>query len=94
MVGGAIELASRDAQVDARIASELGAVEKSLADLIAQGHGDGSVPLHVDPRTTARVLICLLQGMRVVGRTRLRSSSPLGVIDVAMKLVGVTPKRT
>ncbi|HEY1941597.1 MAG TPA: TetR/AcrR family transcriptional regulator [Roseiarcus sp.] len=87
MVGGAVELASRDPAVDARVASELQAVEGFLADLIAQGHGDGSIPRHVDPQATARTLICLLQGMRVVGRTRLQSSSPLGVVDVAMKLV-------
>ena len=87
MVGGAIELASRDPEVDARVASELAAIEGLLAGLIVEGHGDGTVPHRVDPQTTARVMICLLQGMRVVGRTKLQSSSPPDAVDVAMKLV-------
>ncbi len=88
VVGGAIELASRDREVDARVASVLAAIETLLADLIGQGHADDSVPRHVDPQTTAGVLICLLQGLRVVGRTALQFSRPgAELVDVAMKLL-------
>ena len=88
VVGGAIELAARDGEVDARVTGALAAIETLLIDLIGQGHADGSIPLDVEAQVTARVLICLLQGMRVVGRTGLQSARPeTEIVDVALKLL-------
>lgn len=87
VVGGAVELAARDAEVDARVTSALKTIEALLADLISQGRADGSIPAAINVETTARVLICLLQGLRVLGRTRLPPAEATRVLDVAMKLV-------
>ena len=87
VVGGAIELAARDPEVDARVTRALQGVETLLADLIEQGRADGSIAASVDPQATARVLIGLVQGLRVLGRTQLSPSRAPRVIDVAMKLV-------
>jgi len=87
VVGGAIELAARDPEVDARVTHALQGIETLLAGLIEQGHADGSIDVSVDPQATARVLIGLVQGLRVLGRTRLSPSRAPGVLDVAMKLV-------
>jgi AcrR family transcriptional regulator len=87
VVGGAIELATRDAEVDARVTGALQAIETLLVDLIEQGRADGSIAAHVDPPATARVLIGLAQGLRVLGRTRLPPSPTPRVLDAAMKLV-------
>lgn len=40
-----------------------------LAELIREGQGDGSVSASVDPGEMARMLFCLVHGMRVVGKT-------------------------
>ena len=87
VVGGAIEMATSDPQVDARVTQALHGLETLLMDLIEQGRVDGSIAASVDPQATARVLIGLLQGLRVLGRTRLSPSRGPCVVDVAMKLV-------
>jgi TetR/AcrR family transcriptional repressor of nem operon len=87
VVGGAIELAARDPEVDARVTQALQSIETLLADIIVQGLADGSIAASVDPQATARVLIGLVQGLRVLGRTRLSPSRAPCVLDVAMKLV-------
>ncbi|MEW6641311.1 MAG: TetR/AcrR family transcriptional regulator [Pseudomonadota bacterium] len=86
VVGSTIELAALDSDVAARVSEALKANEALLAGLIREGHADGSIPLRVDPATTARLMICMTQGMRVVGKTK----TPLptaALLDVAMKLV-------
>jgi TetR/AcrR family transcriptional repressor of nem operon len=61
--------------------------EALLAGLIAEGHLDGSVPGGVDPEQTARVLVCLTKGMRVVGKAGRAPPDPSIAIDIAMKLL-------
>ena len=87
VVGGAIELAASDPEVDRRVTRALQGIEALLANLIAQGRADGSIAALVDPEATARVLVALVQGLRVLGRTRLSPSRAPGVLDVIMKLV-------
>ncbi|MGO4716940.1 TetR/AcrR family transcriptional regulator [Bradyrhizobium sp. 2TAF24] len=86
VVGSTIELAALDAEVAARVSVALKANEALLAGLIREGQADGSIPAHVDPDATARLMICMTQGMRVVGKAK----TPLptaALLDVAMKLI-------
>lgn len=86
VVGSTIELAALDPEVAARVSAALKANEALLAGLIREGQGDGSIPAHVDPDATARLILCMTQGMRVVGKAK----TPLptsALLDVAMKLV-------
>src|SRR5580692_1303928 len=68
VVGSAVELAIVDREVAARVSGSLARNEVFLTDLIRQGHIDKSVPRQVDPEQTARVMVYLTQGMRVVGK--------------------------
>lgn len=87
VVGSAVELAIVDREVAARVGGALARNEAMLADLIRQGHGDKSVPAQIDPEETARVMVYLTQGMRVVGRAGRSPPDPSAVIDLAMKLL-------
>ncbi|WP_354687216.1 TetR family transcriptional regulator C-terminal domain-containing protein [Cupriavidus necator] len=63
------ELSTFDPGVARHIGSALQCIEAVLADLIRQGQEDGSIPPHVNRAASARMLLCLVQGMRVVGKT-------------------------
>jgi TetR/AcrR family transcriptional regulator, transcriptional repressor for nem operon len=87
VVGSAVELAIFDRDVAARVGTSLANNEALLAGLIREGHLDGSVPGEVDPEETARVMVCLTQGMRVVGKAGRAPPDPAITIEIAMKLV-------
>lgn len=86
VVGSAVELAAVDPVIGARVSAQLKTNETFIADLIREGQADGSIPRHVDAHDTARLMICLTQGLRVVGKAR----QPLDgerLVGVAMKLL-------
>lgn len=86
VVGSAIELAAHDPEIAARVAAALKANEALMAGLIRQGQADGSIPVDVDADDTARLMICLTQGLRVVGKTQTRLQAAK-LVDVAMKML-------
>jgi hypothetical protein len=85
VAGGAAELATHDDDVARQVTAALVAREAVLAELIQQGQADGSIPVHVDSRATARLMLCLMQGMRLVGKTGRTRKDMAAVVDVAMK---------
>jgi TetR/AcrR family transcriptional regulator, transcriptional repressor for nem operon len=87
VVGSAVELAIFDRDVAARVGTSLANNEALLAALIRAGHLDRSVPAEVDPEETARVMVCLTQGMRVVGKAGRAPPDPAITIEIAMKLL-------
>ena len=87
VVGSAVELAAFDPAVAARVGATLRNNEAMLAELIRHGHADGSIAPQVDADATARVLLCLTQGLRVVGKTGRSRAELAAAVDVVMKLV-------
>ena len=69
VVGSIVEFASWDAELGRRLSRRLDALEARLRRFIEEGREDGSIARSVDAPATARALVCLLQGMRVVGKT-------------------------
>jgi TetR/AcrR family transcriptional regulator, transcriptional repressor for nem operon len=87
VVGSAVELAMFDPEIAARVTGVLRNNEAFLASVIRQGQADGSIASGVDADNTARVMVFLTQGMRVVGKTGRPPPDPATVVDIAMKLV-------
>ena len=87
VVGSAAELTTLDADVAKRVTASLHKSESLMADLIQQGQSDGSISAALDSATTARLMLCLLQGMRVVGKTGRSRKEMTEVADAAMKLL-------
>lgn len=85
VVGSAAELAIFDDEVAQRVAASLDRNEALLSGLIQQGQADGSIPADLDSAATARLMLCLLQGMRVVGKTGRSRDEMAAVVEVAMK---------
>jgi AcrR family transcriptional regulator len=87
VVGSAAELALFDAEIAARVAAALDHNERQIAELIAAGKADGSIAPHVDAPTTARLLLCLTSGMRVIGKTGRDRRDMADVADAALALL-------
>ncbi|MHC2434957.1 TetR/AcrR family transcriptional regulator [Bradyrhizobium sp. USDA 4451] len=87
VVASAVELAIADREVAARVGATLARNEAFLADLIRQGQADGSISSRVDPEDTARMMVCLTQGLRVVGKSGRAPADTAAAVDIAMKLL-------
>ena len=85
VVESAAELSFFDEDVAERVTTALGRNEALLAGLIREGQEDGSLAAHIDSEDAARMLLCLVQGMRVVGKTGRRRQDMLAVVDTALK---------
>lgn len=85
VVSCASELATFDPEVAKKVATAMDTNEAVLLDLIEQGQKDGSVPARVNGGATARLLLCLVQGMRVVGKTGRTRDEMVAAVEVAMK---------
>jgi TetR/AcrR family transcriptional regulator, transcriptional repressor for nem operon len=86
-VGSAVELAIVDREVAARVGASLSRNEAFLAGLIRQGQADGSVSAKINPEEIARIMVCLTQGLRVVGKSGRAPSDTSAAVDIAMKLL-------
>ena len=51
------------------------------------GLEDGSIPPHVSGPAAARVLLCVMQGMRVIGKTGRTRADMEGMVNTAMRVV-------
>ena len=69
LVATAMELAAHDPEVAQRITRCFKALKASLAGAIARAQAAGEMTADVEPETVAHMLLCLLEGMRVVGKT-------------------------
>lgn len=87
VVGTAIELAVHDAEAAERVNRSMARSEALFASLIRQGQADRSIPEGVDPDTTARLLLSVTQGLRVLGKTSPDRDRAFSVIETAMKLL-------
>jgi TetR/AcrR family transcriptional repressor of nem operon len=87
VVGSAVDLATSDPEMAKRAASVLAGLEKRLAGFIRQGQEDGSISAQIDSAATARLLLCVVQGMRVLGKTGRSRDEMDRLIDPAMKLL-------
>ncbi|MDE3012103.1 MAG: TetR/AcrR family transcriptional regulator [Pseudomonadota bacterium] len=68
VVATAIELSVTEPVIAQRVLASWQRTERVLLRLLKEGAQDGSIPERADPAATARTLLCLLQGMRIVGK--------------------------
>lgn len=64
----AVELAPHDPAAAGRVEASWTALETALASALLRARAQGELPAERDPRALARMLLVLLQGMRVVGK--------------------------
>lgn len=81
VVATAMELAGNDIEVEKRIRRFFKAMETRLAAALARARAEGDLVEDVDPATVARLLVCLLEGMRVVSKTSADKSLSQAVVQ-------------
>ena len=69
LVATAMELAGQDAEVGRRVAGFLKAMEARVAGALSRAKAANQLADGVDPSSTARILVCFVEGLRVVGKT-------------------------
>jgi TetR/AcrR family transcriptional regulator, transcriptional repressor for nem operon len=87
VAGSAAGSTALDSETARWVAAAMVRSETLFGELIRQGQADGSVPAQVDSEATARLMLCLIQGMRLVGKTGRTRKEMLAVVDIAMKTV-------
>jgi len=70
LINSALEVAPHDRKLGVEIAARLDEIETFFRGLIAAGHRDGSIPRRVDAADTARLLLGVLLGIRVLSRSK------------------------
>lgn len=87
IVNSAMTLSVAEPEVADRVTWALQANEARLLTLVQLGQQDGSIAPALDCATVARLLLCVVQGMRVVGKTGRSSWEMRVLVDQAMKVL-------
>ena len=84
LVATAMELAGRDPDVDRRIVSFFKAMETKVAGALSRAKTAGELAEGVEPATAARMLVCFVEGLRVVGKTGPARSTSQATVDALL----------
>lgn len=87
VTGSATALATFDEEMATQVEASLQRVEHLLRDLVRLGQADGSVTENVNIESTARTLLCLLQGFRVIGKLGRTRTEMMAAVNEAMRLL-------
>ena len=87
VVAAAAELSTYDPEMAGLVAAALRRVEVRVRDLIQLGQADGSIPPHVDGEVAAATLLCVLQGLRIVGKVGRSRAEMMAVVEQAMRVL-------
>ncbi|WP_428391373.1 TetR/AcrR family transcriptional regulator [Lichenicoccus sp.] len=87
VVGSAAELSTYDPEMAGKVTAALQNVETRMRDLIQIGQADGSIAAHVDADAVATTLLCVLQGLRVVGKVGRSRAVLMAVVNQATRLL-------
>lgn len=87
VVGTAIELAVYDAEAAERVGRSMARSEALFDRLIREGQADGSITKTIDAGATARLMLSVTQGLRVLGKTGPDRDRAFAVIGTAIKLL-------
>lgn len=86
VVGSASQMATFDAELAEMVAQALRRVEAKLVELVRLGQADGSISTQQDAVVLAQTLLCVLQGLRVVGKVGMKREDAMAVVNQAMRL--------
>lgn len=89
IVNAAMERVPSDADTAAAVAAQLGRFEAALCAALRRGHDTGELDPSQDPRAVARFLVCVVQGMRVVGKATGDAAALRDTVEVALSAIRV-----
>jgi TetR/AcrR family transcriptional repressor of nem operon len=87
LVATAMELSGQDTDVNRRIAGFFKAMEAKVADALSRAKTAGNLADGVEPASAARILICFVEGLRVVGKTAPARITSQATVDALLDRV-------
>lgn len=88
MTNTAVELAPHDAAAARRVEAGWAVLETALTSALLRARAQGELPAGRDPRGLARMLLVLLQGMRVVGKAGADPERARDAAEQVLALIG------
>jgi TetR/AcrR family transcriptional regulator, transcriptional repressor for nem operon len=85
ITAAAMEMMPDDAEVGALVTRWFRRIQDLYAATIIRGQTTGEIPRHYDERAIARMLLCTVQGLRVLGKTGPSEQDMAEVVDTAMR---------
>ncbi len=85
VTAAAMEMMPEDAEVGALIQRMFRRMQDLFAAAVIRGQACGEIPGDLDERAIARLLLCTIQGLRVLGKTGPSAQDMAEVVDAAMR---------
>lgn len=85
VLGGLMDIDTFDAALARRVRAALAQVERRFGKFIEAGIRDGSLPSELDLRASTRYLMCVAEGLRVLGKHGARADEIETAVGMAMK---------
>jgi TetR/AcrR family transcriptional repressor of nem operon len=87
IIVAAMELMPQDAEVSALINRMSRRLQDLFAATVVRGQASAEIPRENDERTIARLLLCIIQGLRVLGKIGPPDSETAELIDLALQIL-------
>lgn len=88
VVNAAVEVMSRDPQTARKVEASWNTLETALTSALTRARAQGELPAGKDPVAVARLLLVILQGIRVLGRGHPDPARLRDAADQAVALLG------
>jgi AcrR family transcriptional regulator len=85
IVGGLSGIDTFDEPLAQRFRQSLSRLERLFAGFVEQGIRDGSLPARLDPQASARYLLCVVEGLRVLGKRGAGEDEVEAIVAQAMQ---------
>jgi len=85
VMGGVTDIDTFDTKLAHRFRQALAQIEHLFADFVELGIQDGSLPNHLDVQASARYLLCMVEGLRVLGKRGATSREIGAVVEQTMR---------
>jgi TetR/AcrR family transcriptional regulator, transcriptional repressor for nem operon len=87
ITAAAMEMMPGDAEVSMLITRMFRRIEDLFAAAVIRGQASGEIPRAYDERAIARLLLCTVQGLRVLGKTGPSEQELAELVDVAVRVL-------
>lgn len=87
LVATATEMVPHDAEIAERVHAMFTWLQDAFAGAVERAQAQGEITADQDSQTLARLLLCLTQGMRAVGKTGAAKKDMIEVVEAAMRIL-------
>lgn len=87
ITSAAMEVMPGDAEATVIITRMFRQIQDLFAAAIIRGQATGEIPRHHDDRVTARLFLCTIQGLRVLGKTGPQESEVADLVEAVMRVI-------